>query len=83
MIDTRTSVAHEQLATASAHSAEILMDVSLRGRIGPISFPGRLNATVHVCGGGGGGGEGGGAKGYRGKREGGGGGVCFSVFFLF
>lgn len=29
MIDTRTSVAHEQLATASAHSAEILMDVSL------------------------------------------------------
>ena len=29
MINTRTSVAHEQLATASAHSAEILMDVSL------------------------------------------------------
>lgn len=39
VINTRTRVAHEQLATASAHSAEILMDVSLWGRIGPISFP--------------------------------------------
>ena len=29
VINTRTRVAHEQLATASAHSAEILMDVSL------------------------------------------------------
>lgn len=29
VINTRTRVAHEQLATASAHSAEVLMDVSL------------------------------------------------------
>lgn len=48
MINTRTRVAHEQLATASAHSAEILMDVSLRGRIGPISFPAQLSPTVRV-----------------------------------
>lgn len=50
MINTRTSVAHEQLATASAHSAEILVDVSLRGRIGPISFPAQLNPTDRLWG---------------------------------
>lgn len=32
VIDTRTRVTHEQLATASAHSAEILMDVPLSGK---------------------------------------------------
>lgn len=52
MINTRTSVAHEQLATASAHSAEILMDVSLWGRIGPISFPAQLNPTTRLWRGG-------------------------------
>lgn len=48
VINTRTRVAHEQLATASAHSAEILMDVSLWGRIGPISFPAQLSPTNHL-----------------------------------
>lgn len=48
VINTWTRVAHEQLATASAHSAEILMDVSLWGRIGPISFPAQLSPTNHL-----------------------------------
>lgn len=54
VINTRTRVAHEQLATASAHSAEILMDVSLWGRIGPISFPAQLSPTGRLWRGGGG-----------------------------
>lgn len=54
VINTRTRVAHEQLATASAHSAEILMDVSLWGRIGPISFLAQLSPTNHLWRGGGG-----------------------------
>lgn len=32
VIDTGARVAHEQLTTASAHCAEVLMDVSLSGR---------------------------------------------------
>lgn len=31
VVDTRTCITHEQLSTASAHSAEILMDVSIPG----------------------------------------------------
>lgn len=37
VVDARTCVTHEQLSTASAHSAEILMDVSLSGRTAGVS----------------------------------------------
>lgn len=49
MVNTCTCVTHEQLTTAPAHSAEVLMDVSLSGRIAPISFTARLGLTNQVC----------------------------------